>query len=165
MIVARRSLPVSSKPRCEPLLSPYVRPRSDGGFIYPSTNRRSRSKSFVIVQGRLRPPFQSFSTDVRVMGRHLLRIMADQFHYGRFGNPGVFEEADSGMPQRVKTQFVRSTPSAAALVRAPVRCFLAEPSLRQNIRKLIRKIPGFPLPFHRGKCPWMNRTSGFSTDG
>jgi hypothetical protein len=28
------------------------------------------------------------------------------------------------MPQRVKTQFVRSTASAAALVRAPVRCFL-----------------------------------------
>src|SRR5271165_3124832 len=97
--------------------------------------------------------------------RHLLRIMADQFHDRRFGNPSVFEKADGGMPQRVEAQFVRSTASAAALVRAPVRCFLAEPSLRQNIRKLIRKIPGFPLPSHRAKCPWMNRASAFTSNG
>src|ERR1700737_2278066 len=91
--------------------------------------------------------------------------MARQVHHRRLGNPSVFEEADGGMPQRVKTQFVRITASAAALVRAPVGGLLAEPSLSQNIRKLIRKIPGFPLPSHRAECTWMNRASEFSTNG
>jgi hypothetical protein len=81
------------------------------------------------------------------------------------GIPASFEEADGGMPERVKTQFVRSASSAAALVGAPVRCFLAEPSPRQKTRKLIRKIPGFPLPSHRAECPWMNQASAFTSNG